>query len=50
MNLALDSLARVDVRVSGVVVTHLDARKARKYGDYGYGSNKHSYPSRLIAS
>jgi capsular exopolysaccharide synthesis family protein len=50
MNLALDSLARVDVRVSGVVVTHLDARKARKYGEYGYGSNKHSYPSRLIAS
>lgn len=50
MNLALDSLARVDVRVSGVVVTHLDARKARKYGDYGYGSNHDSYPSRLIAS
>jgi capsular exopolysaccharide synthesis family protein len=49
MNLALDSLARVDVRVSGVVVTHLDARKARKYGDYGYGGTNHSYPSRLIA-
>jgi Mrp family chromosome partitioning ATPase len=45
INQALDLLRRVNARVTGVVVNQLDARKAAKYSDYGYGGYYESYES-----
>jgi len=39
----LDLLARINARVTGVVVNQLDTRKAAKYSDYGYGGYYESY-------
>jgi len=42
----LDLLARINARVTGVVVNQLDTRKAAKYSDYGYGGYYESYESK----
>ncbi len=45
INQGLDLLARINARVTGVVVNQLDPRKAAKYSDYGYGGYYESYES-----
>jgi succinoglycan biosynthesis transport protein ExoP len=42
----LGLLERVNAPIMGIVLTHLDARKAEKYSDYGYGGYYEPYASK----
>jgi len=42
----LGLLERVNAPIMGIVLTQLDARKAEKYGDYGYGGSYEPYVSK----
>ena len=43
----LGLLERVNAPIMGIVLTQLDARKAEKYGDYGYGGYYEPYASKV---
>jgi Mrp family chromosome partitioning ATPase len=42
----LGLLERVNAPIMGIVLTQIDARKADKYSDYGYGGSYEAYASK----
>jgi hypothetical protein len=44
---SLGLLERVNAPILGIGLAQLDARKAQKYGDYGYGGHYEPYASKV---